>query len=264
MRHGSSTRRGPGLITAILVAVAVIVISGVILAVKLGSGDPGPTTAASAAVASPSTPPSTPSASSQPTRTVVPPAGIPKVAARSGYRSVIFSVDSVPERFALQVHPGPGIQGSWRMVPKRSTFPTKQGGERSCAGFRFVRRGADLPEGAGKMVRVCGRSKPPSIELIRTDLKCGEPLDFYPDCRYYNIRAAGFAPGSRPVVRLYSSGTKEFCPTCKARSMVMDKQGRGVHDGAKAISLGEIQIVPSENPSVIVQIAGVRRTFQLP
>jgi hypothetical protein len=260
-RTGSGGRRSRGTIAAVL-ALLLVGVVGVVLTLTLGGDEGGGEVAVATDTASPDAPtsPSPTDVEATPDPDVAPVAAKPRLEVTPGYRSILVRATKVPDGLTLQRRVG---DDDWRDVAQESRVSAVRGGDRVCAGFRFVREGASLPAGAGDVVRSCGRAKPPSIQLIRTSIECTS-ANQAAGCRYYNIRAAGFEPGSEPLVYLYTRGTTLFCPACVPRPMTMDETGRGVHDGPRPSSLGEVQITPSSvYPRVTVEIDGVRRTFEL-
>ncbi len=252
-------------ITKVLALVALLVVVGaaIVAVVTSGGGDTAPITSAtdtagSTSPSEPASPSSDVASTPDPSTATLP--QVPELTATSAYRSVMFRAATVPGDLVLQRLDD---RGQWQTTEAASRKYTPMGGERVCARFRFATPDGVSPPAAGEPVRVCGRASAPSIELVRTKQRCTSENQAR-GCRYYDIRAAGFTPGSSPLVYLYTSGTTLFCPACVPREMTMDQNGRGVHDGPRPNSLGEVQITPSATyPAVTIEIDGVRRTFRL-
>ncbi|WP_310962302.1 serine/threonine-protein kinase [Nocardioides terrisoli] len=138
--------------------------------------------------------------------------GVPTVAARPAYRSVVFTVAAAAADGVVEVNRGSG----WEQAPSGTVkVPTAMGGQRACLRAR-ISNGDEH----GDVARACGKSAPPTLRTVRVHPDCLIDGQYTQVC--YQLQARGYRPGSDPVLSFEVDGT-----LAGTVSVPIDRRGTG-------------------------------------
>ena len=242
--------RRAGLIAAAAAAAVVAAGVGTYLVVADGDDEPARPTAKDTATTDPPSNPTTSGGTTPPAPLTAP--DLPKLKAAPAYRSVAFTVKGEvvgQENVLLEMWSDDG----WTETDPEFAVPTDEGGERTCARVRAVRAEGDQ-RAAGPVARLCGTSKPRTIELVRSGAGC--PPDAPESslaCYAYDLSVAGFEPNKAEmrIIGATYQGTYQACERKCTKPFPVDSSGRGQLEGAMYAFDGQ---------TVTVEVDGMRET----
>lgn len=146
---------------------------------------------------------------------------VPEVEIERGYREVAFRpvVPAARDGVTFRIERD---DGGWKAARSPIVVETVKGGAEECVRLRLVAR-SEAGSTPGEPDRFCGRADPSDIELL-TNPEFGTTTNGN-ECRYWDIRLLGFAPG--PVdIDLLASGGGFSDP--QQYQVVVDPEGYGV------------------------------------
>ncbi|MBB6628831.1 serine/threonine protein kinase [Nocardioides sp. KIGAM211] len=158
----------------------------------------------------------------------------PTVKARPGYRSVVFSVTPASTSGEQRIEADLDGQG-WEEADDPLRVPTEQGGARGCVQVRTVAVSDTGDEAASEPVKACGKAKPRTVRLVRTNDECAAA----PGCRWYNVYITGFASGSDQQAVIYDSTGSPWCD-CTFNKIRVKDDGRGAQIHEWQVAPGSI------------------------
>ena len=206
-------------VVAVVAAAVIAALIGTTAYAVLGGSDDPNDTAKDPVSSAPSDEPSSPSVSeTTDDPPILDPPAKPRLTAEQSYRSVVFSVSGpVVDEDGVELEAR--IDGEWTTTRPRFRLTTDQGGQEECAEVRAVRVEGEA-RAPGPSQRLCEESKPRTIQLVRSATTC-PPVNGYA-CFTYDLKVAGFGPGSRPTMEIV------VCSSKCTKKIEVDGTGRGL------------------------------------